>query len=82
MEKFKNISEHINKNSSCSFCTFATSLKTDFCNFNVPITEYVPDKVVKFLNCHTEFKVFKVICNIFTYAVEDTENPFIFKSQI
>ena len=61
MKKLKNIGKYIDKNTFSSIlCVFVITLKSDFCNFDIPIAEIVPDEVIELADRHAEFELLEV----------------------
>jgi len=48
---------------------------TIFCDLYIPVTELIPDKVMNFLNCDTEFELIHVLCHFFCQTVYLGKDP-------
>ena len=83
MKKLKNIGKYINKNTFSSIlCLFVITLKSDFCNFDIPIAENVPNEIIKLLNSNSKLIFFKVIGNIFSKGINLRYNPFVLNCKV
>ena len=70
MKKLQNIGENVNENGRCvALCLGIVALKSDFCNLDIPVAEYVPAEIVELLNCDTELEFVKVIGNLFCKVI-------------
>ncbi len=47
------------------FRIFICMIDRIFCHLNVPVTEFIPHKVVNLGNCNTKFELIHIFCNIF-----------------
>ncbi|MPN24266.1 hypothetical protein SDC9_171661 [bioreactor metagenome] len=82
MQQFQNICKDKNQHIFCRLSFFPALLQTDFGNFNVPVTENIPYKIIELLNSNTNFKLFKILGHFFSQFVDQGKNPLIFKHQI
>ena len=52
-----------------------------FCKFHIPVAEFIPDKVIYFLNCNSEFIFIHVLGHIFRQCVDLGQNPAVSRLQ-
>ena len=62
---------------SCRFCGIFVIVQTRFYHLDIPVTEFLPDKVVYFLYGDTHLIFFHVICYFFRNRIEHGKNPFV-----
>ena len=62
---------------SCRFSSVFVIVQTRFYHLDVPVAEFLPDKIIHFLYCDTHLVFFHVICYLFGNCVEHGKNPFI-----
>ena len=57
------------KSCICRCWIFILLISTNFCNFDVPVTEFIPDEIVYFLYCDTKFIFIHIFCCIFCKCI-------------
>ena len=82
MEKLKSFAHYINENCTGCLCLCAALLKSDFGELNVPVTEQIPDEIIKLLYSDTKLEFIKIICNLFGEIIELRKNPFILEGKV
>ena len=58
---------------------FSAGIKAGLYQFNVPVAETVPDKIVYFLKSKADFEFIQIFRNIPHYLIITCQNPFILR---
>ena len=81
VKQLQNIRKNIHKNCLCGFCTLA-ALKANLCNFNIPVAENIPNKIIKLLDCNAKLIFFKICGNILCQGVCLRNYPLILNCKL
>ena len=61
----------------CAFSRSFFVVKARFGNFNVPVANFAPDKIVNGASCFAKLKAFQQAGNVFNGILQTRKNPFI-----
>ena len=78
MQKLQGIGKHgLQSPKSRCLCSILFVVKTRLHHFNIPVTEFLPDKVIDFLYCNSQLIFIQIFCNILCQCVDLGENPLV-----
>ena len=82
MQEFEGVGHNINQNLAGSVGAFPVFPQSGFCKLYIPVTEYIPDKVVQLADSDTQLEFFEVVGYFLNQLVVFAQNPFILNCQI
>ena len=77
MQELQGIAHNPNQDLAGALGGVIPRLQTGLCQFNIPIAELIPDKIIKLLNRDSQFKLFQIFRDLFGDTVKGADNPLV-----
>ena len=61
---------------------FVAGVQADFRDFDIPVAEFIPQKIIQLLYGDAELEVLQILCNFLRGTVKRIDDPFVLKRQL